>query len=108
MSRSFWLMSVGIAALAATPAYAQDQTSPTGQTTPTEESAEVDADADVAPTDEVTEGDIFVTAQGRSQILQDVPLAVSAVSADTASGTDRKSTRLNSSHHVVSRMPSSA
>src|SRR5688572_21436554 len=83
MSRSFWLMSVGIAALAATPAYAQDQTSPTGQTTPVEESAEVDADADVTPTDEVTEGDIFVTAQGRTQILQDVPLAVSAVSADS-------------------------
>ena len=41
MSKSFWLVSAGMFALATTPAYAQDQTSPTGQTTPPEESAEV-------------------------------------------------------------------
>ena len=84
MRKSFWLLSAGIFALSATPAFAQDQTSPTGQTTPVEESAEVDADADASPTDEATDqGDIFVTAQGRTQILQDVPLAVSAVNADS-------------------------
>ena len=40
---------------------------------------------------------------------EDLPLwkEISA-EADTCLGTDRKSTRLNSSHHVVSRMPSSA
>ncbi|HEX2762696.1 MAG TPA: TonB-dependent receptor [Allosphingosinicella sp.] len=83
MSKSFWLMSAGIAALGATPAYAQDQTAPTGQTTQAEQSAEVNPDADVSPTDDVDTGDIIVTAQGRAQILQDVPLAVSAVSAES-------------------------
>jgi outer membrane receptor protein involved in Fe transport len=77
------LVSAGIAALTATPAFAQDNTSPTGQTTPLEQSAEVDVDTDVDPTDEVNEGDIFVTAQGRTQMLQDVPLAVSAINADS-------------------------
>ena len=36
-----------------------------------------------------------------------IPINVS-LSADTASLTDRKSTRLNSSHRIASRMPSSA
>src|SRR5687767_1399969 len=83
MSRSFWLLSAGVVALTASPAFAQDNTSPTGQTTPLEQSAEVDVDTDVDPTDEVNEGDIYVTAQGRTQMLQDVPLAVSAINADS-------------------------
>src|SRR5919112_878138 len=86
MSKSFWLMSAGLFALASTPAYAQDQTSPTGETSPPEQSAEVDPETDVAATDAVAstdEGDIVITAQGRTQILQDVPLAVSAVSAQS-------------------------
>src|SRR5688572_3148000 len=78
ISKSVWLMSAGIFALAA-PAHAQDQTSSTGQTTPTEQAGEVDPNVDVAPGDEA----IIVTAQGRAQILQDVPLAVSAVSAES-------------------------
>jgi outer membrane receptor protein involved in Fe transport len=82
MSKSFWLMSVGLAALTATPAYAQDNTKPTGETSPTQESAEVDPDVDITPTDEMGE-EIVVTAQGRTQVLQDVPLAVSAVSAES-------------------------
>ncbi|HEX6377094.1 MAG TPA: TonB-dependent receptor [Allosphingosinicella sp.] len=83
MSKSFWLVSAGMLALAATPAYAQDQTEPTGETSPVEQSAEVDADTDVTATDAVAgeDADIVITAQGRSQILQDVPLAVTAVSA---------------------------
>jgi iron complex outermembrane receptor protein len=84
MSKSFWLVSAGMFALATTPAYAQDQTSPTGETSPVEQAGEVDAERDVTATDVATstdEGDIVITAQGRSQILQDVPLAVSAVSA---------------------------
>jgi outer membrane receptor protein involved in Fe transport len=85
MSKSIWLMSAGLCALAATPAYAQDQTSPTGETTPVEQAGEVDAQTDVTPADDATKGDddIVITAQGRTQILQDVPLAVSAVSAQS-------------------------
>jgi outer membrane receptor protein involved in Fe transport len=86
MSKSFWLVSAGLCALAATPAHAQDQTSPTGEPSPVQEAGEVDAQTDVAPTDTLaTEegGDIVITAQGRTQILQDVPLAVSAVSAES-------------------------
>ncbi|MGZ8298540.1 MAG: TonB-dependent receptor [Allosphingosinicella sp.] len=86
MSKSFWLVSAGLSALAATPAYAQDQTSPTGEPSPVETAGEVDANADVAPTDDLAttnEGDIVITAQGRTQILQDVPIAVSAVSAQS-------------------------
>ena len=60
MSKTFWLLSAGITALA-TPAYAQDE--------PPVAAAE----------DEQT---IIVTAQGRRQLLQDVPIAVQAVGAD--------------------------
>jgi outer membrane receptor protein involved in Fe transport len=76
-------MSAGFAALAAAPAHAQDNTQPTGQTSPTEEAGEVSPDQDVTPTDDDYGEEIVVTAQGRSQILQDVPLAVSAVSAES-------------------------
>ena len=46
-------------------------------------------------------------------ITELIPLAVTAMAACTALGIlgvlpDRKSTRLNSSHNVISRMPSSA
>jgi outer membrane receptor protein involved in Fe transport len=81
ISKSVWMMSAGMFALAV-PAHAQDNTSPTGQTTPTEQAGEVETGADVGPTDE-----IIVTAQGRAQVLQDVPLAVSAVSADQLQNT---------------------
>jgi outer membrane receptor protein involved in Fe transport len=90
MSKSFWLVSAGLCALTATPAYAQDQSSPTGETSPVEEAAEVNPDADVSPTDEVAtdeDDDIVITAQGRNQVLQDVPLAVSAVSGETMQNT---------------------
>ncbi|HEU0098323.1 MAG TPA: TonB-dependent receptor [Allosphingosinicella sp.] len=86
MSKSIWLVSAGLFALATTPAYAQDQTTPTGEPSPTEEAGEVNPDADASPTDDTaaeTDGDIVITAQGRTQILQDVPLAVSAVSAES-------------------------
>ena len=87
MAKAHWMLSAGIFALTTAPAYAQDQTSPTGETSPTEESAEVNPNVDVEPTDELPVsddyGDIVVTAQGRSQILQDVPLAISAVSAES-------------------------
>ena len=54
--------------------------------------------------------EIIVTAQKRSENLQDVPISVVAINAQQVqdAGIDRKSTRLNSSHDVISRMPSSA
>ena len=55
----------------ATPAYAQDDTAPTTPSA-TEEAAVQDGD-------QAGEQEIVVTAQGRRQILQDVPLAVTAV-----------------------------
>src|SRR5688500_15455243 len=64
MSKTFWLLSAGLTALA-TPAYGQGGTSP----------------AQTADTG--NEQEIVVTAQGRRQILQDVPLAVSAVNAES-------------------------
>jgi outer membrane receptor protein involved in Fe transport len=86
MSKSFWLVSAGLCALTAAPAFAQDQTSPTGEPSPVEEAGEVAPDADVTPNGDVAstnEGDIVITAQGRTQILQDVPIAVTAVSAQS-------------------------
>ena len=50
----------------------------------------------------VEEGDIVVVISGDQKIKQ---FSVQGVSSDEA---DRKSTRLNSSHSSVSRMPSSA
>src|ERR1043166_6406343 len=72
MSKSFWLLSVGMTALA-TPAWAQnDQAQPT-QPSGTE-SAAVQNDSG--------QPDIVITAQGRRQLLQDVPLAVQAVGGE--------------------------
>jgi iron complex outermembrane receptor protein len=62
--KSYWLLSAGIAALA-TPLHAQDRTN-----------------AGAAQADEGEGQAIIVTAQGRRQVLQDVPIAVSAVGGD--------------------------
>ena len=82
MSKSYWLLSAGLIAFA-TPAFAQPEPAePDQQSAPTDSPTEQGA---VQGQDEVDDGapDIVVTAQGRRQILQDVPLAVSAVSGDT-------------------------
>ncbi|QPQ54666.1 TonB-dependent receptor [Allosphingosinicella flava] len=76
MTKSIWLLSAGALAMSV-PAYAQDNSSETSQTTVTEQSAAVQQDQDI---DEAN--DIIVTAQGREQILQDVPLAVNVVDAE--------------------------
>jgi outer membrane receptor protein involved in Fe transport len=83
MSRSSWLLSAGIAALTASPAYAQDNSQPTGQTSPVEQAGEVNPNADVSPTDDGMGDEIVITAQGRTQVLQDVPISVTAISAET-------------------------
>ncbi len=78
MLKARWLLSVGAIAFAA-PAFAQptEDTVPT-QESPTEQGA-VDQDEDELQPGQEEEGTIIVTAQGRAQRLQDVPLAVSAV-----------------------------
>ena len=70
MSKSFWLLSAGMAAFA-TPAFAQDTNAAAAQTPPADQTAQNG------------EQTIVVTAQGRRQILQDVPLAVTAVNAES-------------------------
>jgi len=71
MSKSFWLLSASLTAFA-TPAYAQDDPAPTTDSG-TEDAAVQNAD------EAVEDNNIVVTATGRRQILQDVPLAVTAV-----------------------------
>ena len=69
MTKAIWLFSTGAIALA-TPAMAQD--------------APPSTEVVAAPAPEsIAQGDIIVTATRRSQALSDVPLAVSAVTAET-------------------------
>jgi iron complex outermembrane recepter protein len=73
MSKSFWLLSAGMVAFT-TPAFAQ--------TTTTAGAAAQDPAAAAAP-DNGNGQEIIVTATGRRQILQDVPLAVTAVGGES-------------------------
>jgi outer membrane receptor protein involved in Fe transport len=79
--KSVWLLSAGLVAISA-PALAQDTNEPPEQsgTTATEQAA-VEPEAQ-ALAEEQREDEIVVTAQGRSQILQDVPIAVTAVTGN--------------------------
>src|SRR5688500_9736223 len=79
MRKSFWLLSAGLFALSV-PAQAQDndQATPATEPSPTEQ-AGVEPEAQAAAEEE--SGDIIITAQGRRQVLQDVPIAVTAVGA---------------------------
>jgi iron complex outermembrane receptor protein len=70
MSKSFWLLSAGLTALA-TPAFAQDTDPTTAAGTQT-----------AAAQPDSGQPDIVITAQGRRQLLQDVPLAVQAVGSE--------------------------
>jgi iron complex outermembrane receptor protein len=73
MSRKYWLLSAGVAALVApNMAYAQGGTAQPATTDATQPAATQEG-----------ENDIVVTAQGRRQILQDVPLAVTAVGGES-------------------------
>ena len=87
MRKSAWLLSAGLFALAA-PAFAQtppktdtDQKSAQPTQGATAEGAAVDAQANEPQP--VDTSDIIVTATRRNEALSDVPLAVSAVTADT-------------------------
>ena len=84
MRKSFWLLSAGVFALSM-PAYAQETDTDQNAAQPTEgstaEGAAVQNQAsEVQDTDS---SDIVITATRRNEALSDVPLAVSAVSAET-------------------------
>ncbi|MDB5668161.1 MAG: TonB-dependent receptor [Alphaproteobacteria bacterium] len=70
MSKAYWMLSVGAFALS-TPAYAQDDQ-------PTTESPVEAGAVDQGQSDNV----VIVTAQGRRQSVQDVPIAVNVVNAE--------------------------
>ena len=80
MRKSVWLLSAGIVALSC-PAFAQDTSqAPAGtEPSPTEQAA-VEPEAQAAA--DADSGEIIITAQGRRQVLQDVPIAVTAIGGD--------------------------
>lgn len=78
MKKSFWLFSAGIMALAV-PAHAQDNSSPQ----PQQPSGPEQGDVTQAGDDDYGIQEIVVTAQGRQQVLQDVPISVNVVSAES-------------------------
>ncbi|MEO8546807.1 MAG: TonB-dependent receptor [Sphingomicrobium sp.] len=84
MRKSVWLLSAGLAALAV-PAQAQVTDTDQGTANPTDgataEAAAVDNKANEQQPVDV--GDIVVTATRRNEALSDVPMAVSAVTAET-------------------------
>lgn len=93
LSKSMWLLSAGLVALA-TPANAQtsapetdtDQTSAQATQGATAEGAAVDLQA-VEAQETAVGGEIIITATRRNQALSDVPMAVSAVTADQLQNT---------------------
>jgi outer membrane receptor protein involved in Fe transport len=84
MRKSIWLLSAGLFAIS-TPAFAQSTDTDQGAAQPTDgataEAAAVDNTAQQAPSSD--NGDIVVTATRRNEALSDVPLAVSAVTAES-------------------------
>jgi len=77
MRKSVWLLSAGLTAIT-TPAFAQDTSQAPAATEPSPtEQAAVDPNAQAAADEQP--GEIIITAQGRKQVLQDVPIAVTAI-----------------------------
>lgn len=76
------VLLTGVCGLAlSTPAYAQDQTPPAPETT-TAETAPLPTDTPAAAPEEAAGEEIIVTAQNRSQNVQDVPIAMQVVSGE--------------------------
>lgn len=89
MRKSAWLLSAGLFAIA-TPAFAQTATSKTDTdkqgAVPTQSSATTEAaavDDRAMEQQPVDSSDIVITATRRNEALSDVPMAVSAVTAET-------------------------
>ncbi len=80
MTKGYLLASASLALLAAAPAAAQDTTQPTGTGTA---STAAQGAVDQGRPATVEEGEIIVTATRRAQALSDVPIAVSAVTAES-------------------------
>lgn len=79
MRKSVWLLSAAMVAVA-TPAYSQDTShEPEGTQPSATEQGAVEPEGQAAA--ETQPDEIIITAQGRRQVLQDVPIAVTAVSA---------------------------
>ena len=88
MKKSIWLFSAGLMALA-TPAYAQETDTDRAGAQPTDgataEAAAVQNTAVPEPQEDT--GEIVVTATRRNEALSDVPLAVSAITAESLENT---------------------
>jgi outer membrane receptor protein involved in Fe transport len=88
MRKSIWLLSAGLFAIS-TPAFAQSTDTDKGAAQPTDgATAEAGAVSDQATqtaeqANQADVGDIVVTATRRNEALSDVPLAVSAITAQT-------------------------
>src|SRR5687767_11030273 len=85
MRKSVWLLSAGLFALSV-PAYAQETDTDAGGAQPTDGATAEAAAVDNQATETSAQGDtseIVVTATRRNEALSDVPLAVSAVTAET-------------------------
>ena len=88
MRKSIWLLSAGLFAIS-TPAFAQQTDTDQGGTQPTDgataEAGAVDntATQSTEQANSADVGDIVVTATRRNEALSDVPLAVSAITAQT-------------------------
>ena len=86
MSKSFWLLSSGVLALAA-PIAASAQTLSGAATTASVASSQTEDAGAVASSAPTNMGDIVVTATRRASPLSDVPIAVSAITADALQNT---------------------
>ena len=86
MRKSMWLLSAGLVALSM-PAYAQETDTDAGGAQPTQgataEAAAVDYQAVEPEAGSRDTSEIVVTATRRNEALSDVPLAVSAVTAES-------------------------
>ncbi len=83
MRKSVWLLSAGLIALSH-PAFAQETDTDQGSAEPTSQPTEGAAvDDDALEQQPVDTSDIVITATRRNEALSDVPLAVSAVTAET-------------------------
>ncbi|HET7709633.1 MAG TPA: TonB-dependent receptor [Sphingomicrobium sp.] len=84
MRKSVWLLSAGIFALS-TPAHAQETDTDQNAAQPTEGATAEGAAVDDAAVEQQSSdtSDIVITATRRNEALSDVPLAVSAVTAET-------------------------